>query len=120
MELGFQILHRFATFSNSLEYKFSGFARGRFARKFLDLVRNLKGRKFLVDNRGEQPQSGRVPRVAVFPGNNSDLFEKDRGAVGFEHFAEIFCGSCAVGSQIFSTFDTLEVEIASARGAKTG
>ena len=53
--------------------------------------------------------------MAVFPGNNSDLFEKDRGAVGFEHFAEIFCGSCAVGSQIFSNFDTLELEIASAR-----
>ena len=58
--------------------------------------------------------------MAVFPGNNRVLFEGDRGAVDFEAFVEIFCRHIAVGSQIFSTFDTLDVNIASARGAKTG
>ena len=58
-------------------------------------------------------------RVAVFQGNSCVPIEGDRGPVDFEAFVEIFCRHIAVGSQIFSTFDTLGFEIVSARGAKT-
>mgnify|MGYP003726355301 CR=1 FL=1 len=105
MELGFRILDRFASFSNSLEYKFSGLARGRFARKFLDLVQKHANIEITVESSGG---------VAVFPGNNSDLFEKDRGAIGRRGFVEICFGFQSVGPQIFRPLGHGNREIGSA------
>ena len=59
-------------------------------------------------------------RVTVFPGNNSDLFEKDRGGIGRRGFVEICFGFQSVGPQSFRPLAALGFEIGMFRGAKTG